>query len=186
MAGNAADISLASNALLLLGHDPIASFTEATAGAEIAENLYEHSYKAILTTHRWRFATKQARLAKLAAKPLSVFSNQFQMPTDLLYLIRPVNVRNYEVYEDKIYAHEDSLDIEYIYDIASDMLPSYYAKMFEFYLASQFAIPITGDIDKASYFSQQYEKALIKAKFADSSQRPNDAFLDSPYTDVRY
>jgi hypothetical protein len=184
MAGNAADISLASNALILLGHEPIASFTETTAGAQVAENLFENSYKSILTTHRWRFATKQAQLARLAAAPLSAFNHQFQMPSDLLYLIR--GIRNYEVYEDKIYANEQTMEIEYIYDISADRLPSYYAKMFEFYLASQFAIPITGDIEKASFYTQQYEKALVRAKFADSSQRPNDAFIDSPYTDVRY
>jgi len=186
MAGNAADISLASNALILLGHEPISSFEETTAGAQVAANLYDHSYKSILTTHRWRFATKQAKLARLSAEPQNVYKYQFQMPTDLLYMIRVVNVREYEVYEDKVYSHQKDIDIEYIYEIDSDRLPSYYAKMFEYYLASQFSIPITGDIDKASFYSQQYEKALIKAKFADSSQRPNDAFVDSPYTDVRH
>lgn len=184
--GSASDVELASNALLLLGHDPISSFTESTAGAQVASNLFEHSYKAILTQHRWRFATKQAVLARLSTSPTSVFTYQFQMPPDLLYLIRPVSVREYEVYEDKIYSNSTTMTIEYIYDIASDRLPSYYAKMLEFFLASQFAIPITGDIDKASFYGQQYEKALIRAKFADSSQRPNDAFIDNPYVDARY
>ena len=185
MAGNAADISLASNALLLLGHQTIASFTEATAGAEIASNLFDHSYKYILSIHRWRFASKQARLARLAAKPQNVFSYQFQLPTDLVYLIRAVGVRNYEIYGDKLYANDSDVSIEYVYNLDSSYLPSYYAKMFEYYLASQFAIPITGDIDKASYYAQQYEKALIKAKFIDSSQRPNDGITDNPYVDVR-
>lgn len=185
MAGSASDIQLASNALILLGHNPIASFTEATSGAEVASNLFTHSYRSILTQHRWRFATKQQVLARLSESPESVYNYQFQMPVDLLYLIRPVRGKNYEVYEDKIYSNDLEMTVEYIYEIASDRLPSYYAKMFEYYLASQFAIPITGDIEIASYYTQQYEKALIKAKFADSSQRPNDAFIDHPYVDVR-
>jgi len=39
MAGTVSAVSLASNGLLLLGHDTIASFTEGTAGATIAANL---------------------------------------------------------------------------------------------------------------------------------------------------
>jgi len=38
-AGTTSDISLSSNALLLIGHDTIASFEESTAGATIASNL---------------------------------------------------------------------------------------------------------------------------------------------------
>lgn len=186
MAGNTADIQLASNALLLLGHEPIAAFDEPTAGAQIASNLYDQSYKFILSQHRWRFATKQAVLARLTAEPTDVFKYQFQLPVDMLYLIRAINAHHYEIYGDKLYCNQQAVNIEYVYNISSDRLPSYYAKAFEFYLASQFAIPVTGDIDKASYFSQQYEKAMVKAKYLDSSQRPNDAFTDNPYVDARY
>ena len=185
MAGNSSDVSLASNALLLLGHRAIASFTESDSGAEVASNLFEHSYRAVLSSHRWRFATKQARLSRLTASPQSVYSYQFQLPSDMVYLIRAIGVENYEIYEEKLYSNSNDVSIEYIYDIDSSYLPSYYAKMFEFYLASQFAIPITGDIDKASYYAREYEKALVKAKFTDSSQRPNDAFSYNPYVDVR-
>jgi len=40
MTGTTSSISLASNALLLLGHETIASFDEGTSGATIADNLY--------------------------------------------------------------------------------------------------------------------------------------------------
>lgn len=184
MAGSASDIALASNAMLLLGGRTIASFTEESSESQIASNLFEHSYKAILTEHRWRFATKQAKLARLTATPHNDYAYQFQLPSDLLYLIK-TDTRNYEVYEDKVYANSLELEAEYIYDIASDKVPSYWAKMFEFFLASQFAIPLTGDIDKASYFDQQYMKAKTKAKHADSTQRPGKGFVDNRYTNIR-
>jgi len=186
MAGNAAEISLSSNALLLLGHQPIASFTEGTAGSQVAENLFEHSYKAVLTTYRWRFATKQAKLARLVATPNNVYTYQFQLPVDLLYLIRAVSVYDYEIYEDKLYTNEESIDIEYTYNVSADKLPSHYAKMFEFYLAAQFSIPITGDLEKAQFYNAKYERALSQAKFADASQRPNQEFEYSPYADARH
>jgi len=185
MAGRASDIALASNAMILLGGKAIASFEESSAESQIASNLFEHSYKSVLSSHRWRFAVKQAKLARLTEKPESIFSYQFQLPTDNIYLIRAINDRNYEIYGDKLYSNALEVTIEHVFDIKTDNIPSYFAKMFEFYLASQFAIPLTGDIDKASYFTQVYEKALIKAKFADSSARPNQTFINNRYTDIR-
>lgn len=186
MAGNASDIALASNAMLLLGGSTISSFTEESAESQIASNLFEHSYKYILSSHRWRFAVKQEQLPRLVATPDKLYSYQFQLPTDLLYLIRTIDSQNYERYGDKIYSNSLEVHIEYVYDIESDKVPSYFSKMMEFYLASQFAIPLTGDTEKASYYTQQFEKSLVKAKFIDSSARPNQTFINNRYTDVRH
>ena len=185
MAGNSAAVSLASNALVLLGHQSIASFTEETAGAQVAENLYEHSYKFLLSSHRWRFATTQKQLARLTASPEAVYKYQFQLPTDIVYLIRPISIANYEIYNDKLYCNQETATIEYVYNIPEDFIPSYFAKAVEFYLAQQFAIPITGDIDKASYYGQQFNAQMLKAKGLDSSQRPSSGFTYNPYTDIR-
>lgn len=185
MAGNASDIALASNAMLLLGGKTIASFTEESAESQISANLFEHSYRFLLSTHRWRFAVKQERLARLTQTPEELFSYMFQLPTDIIYLIRTIDNQRYEVYEDKLYSNSTDVTIEFVFEISSDKIPSHFAKAVEFYLASQFAIPLTGDIDKASYYTQQYEKALIKAKFIDSSSRPNQTFVNNRYTNAR-
>lgn len=179
------DIKIASNALLLLGHQPIASFDEPTAGAEVASNLYESSYKTLLTQYRWRFATKKAVAARLAQSPLDDYTYMYQIPTDCLYLIS-TDDRDYEIYGDKIYSNYSTLNIEYIYDVTPDKLPAYYVKMFEFFLASQFATPITGDLNKADMYYKMYEKQLRIAKYTDSSQRPNGVIESNPYVDVRY
>jgi len=186
MAGNASDIALASNAMLLLGGNTIASFTDSSTEAQIASNLYEHSYKFLLSGHRWRFAVKQAKLARLVQAPEALFSYQFQLPIDLLYLIRPIDNQRYEIYGDKFYSNAEEVTIEYVCNISSDRIPSYFAKAVEYYLAFQFAVPLTGDLDKASFFEGQANKALIKAKTLDSSARPNQTFINNRYTDVRH
>lgn len=186
MAGNASDISIASNALLLLGHTTIASFTEDSAGAQIASNLYESSYNSMLVTYRWRFASKKAKLARLATAPLNDFTSQFQLPTDLLYLTKTSSTTNYELYEDKLFSNSTDEEIDYIYKVSSDKLPAYYIKALEFYLAMQFAIPITGDLNKMDAMSKMYDKQLRLAKYADSTQRPQDTFDDNPYVDARF
>jgi len=185
-AGSTTSISLASNALLLLGHESIASFDEQTAGATIASNLYESSYYSVLTTYRWRFATKKAVLARLSNAPLNSYSYQYQLPVDCLYVITPLNVIDYEIYEDKIFCNETTLEIDYTYKVAEDRLPAYFIKMFEFFLSAQFALPITGSLDKMKAMQQAYMHQLRMAKYADSSQRPSDTFVANPYIDVRY
>lgn len=185
MAGSVSSISIASNALILLGAEPISSFTEGSAPSTIAANLYETSYLSLLTNHRWGFATKKARLARLSSSPIDEYSYAFQLPQDLIYLSK-ATVVNYQVYGDKLYCNDTDVYIDYTYRIDEDLLPSYFVKMLEFFLAAQFAVSLTGDIEKGNYFSRMYMTELKRAKFADSTQTPPDEFIESPYLLVRY
>ena len=103
MAGTTSAVSISSNALILIGHQAISSFTDGSSGADVAAALYEHTYHAMLTDTRWRFATKKALLPRLTATPMNGYTHSFQMPQDLLYLITP-DTKNYEVYGSQIYA----------------------------------------------------------------------------------
>jgi len=183
--GTTTRVSLASNALLLLGHTEIASFTENTTGATLASNLYETSYFSVLTTHRWRFATKKADLARKTKTPKNSYEYMFALPSDLLYLIN-TDTADYEVYGDSVYTNSATLSIDYIYKVKEDSLPPYFIKMFEFFLAAQFALPITGDLAKTAAMEKAYFHQLRLAKFADSSQRPADSFRSNPYVEARY
>ena len=184
-AGTTSAISLCSNGLLLIGHQSIASFKEGTAGSEIADNLYQSSYHSVLTTYRWRFATRKKKLSRLSAAPMNSYAYQHQLPIDLLYLIKPIGIMDYEIYEDKIYTNHSEVEIDYTYQVEEGNLPGYFIKMFEFFLASQFALPITGSLDKMKAMNTVYLHQLRMAKYADSSQRPSDNFPVNPYVDIR-
>ena len=58
-------IDIASNALLLIGDNPISSFDDPGAGAKVAANLYPETKKRMLSEHPWSFALKQQRLNTL-------------------------------------------------------------------------------------------------------------------------
>lgn len=188
MAGITSSISIASNALLLLGHEPIASFTEGTAGATIAANLYENSYLAVLSNHRWRFATKTEQLARLTETPNNDYKYAYQLPSDLLYLqaINSGSTDMYNVYGSKLYTNEETVKADYTYRVDEDKLPPYFTKMLEFYLASQFALSLTGDMQKGEYFSRFYLNEIKRAKYADSTQQPQNLFVGSSYVEARY
>jgi hypothetical protein len=178
-------VQLSSNALILLGDSPISSFTEEGAGAVTASNLYESSYLSILSSHRWNFATKKATLAKLTALPKNEYKYQFQMPTDMVLLITTYPTSRYRILGDKLYSDSSTVEIDYIYRITEDKFPAYFIKAFEFYLASQFAIPITEDLNKADIMQRFYERESRKARYADSQSQPAVPIQDDPYIRVR-
>lgn len=186
MAGTTADVKIASNGLQLLGHTAITSFTEGSAGAEIASALYDISYDALLEDYRWRFATKTTQLARLAVPKNVNFDYSFQLPSDLLYLQRVTDRNlNYEIYEDTLQTNQTTVSIDYTYNIAADKLPPSYVLALQFLLAAQFALPITGSESKAKLYYGMHQTQLKKARFIDATQRPVQSFEDNPYVDVR-
>ena len=180
-------ISICSNALLLLGHTPISSFDEAGSGAQVASNLYESSYRNLLSLHRWRFATKTARLSRLTTTPPHSYQYMFQLPSDLIMVINiEGNNQIFEIYGDKLYTNDSDVYLDYIYRVDESFLPPWFTKTMEFFLAMQFAIPVTGNSTRAGEYSGFYEAQLKRAKNIDSSERTNISIISSPFTEVRH
>ena len=181
----ASAIKINSNALILLGHTPIASFSDAGSGALVASNLYETSLRALLSSHRWRFATKKVQLARLTASPINDYNYQFQLPTDFIMLIKVQDQSNYEIYGDKLYSNSITAYIDYIYRVDESLFPPWFTKALEFFLAAQYAVPVTGNSTRMQEYNAMYEMQMRRARNIDSAERPNIGIVDSPFTDVR-
>jgi hypothetical protein len=181
----ATDISLCSNALLMIGHGTISSFTEGGAGATVAANLYTSSYESCLTMHRWRFASAKSQLSQLTAKPLNEWTYAYSLPSGYLLGIKVYPDVDYEIYEDKLYANASSVAFDYIFKPDESRLPAYFVKMMEYNLAAQFAIPVTSNKSTGELYMAMYESQLRRSKFLDSQSRPPSSITDSPFTEIR-
>lgn len=179
------DVSICSNALLLIGHGTIASFTEGGAGAEVASNLYPTTYENILSLHRWRFASAKAQLSQLVADPLNEWTHAYQLPSGYLTVIKTYPDSDFEIYEDKLYSDQATVEIDYLFKPSEARLPAYFIKALEFALAAQFAIPVTSNKSTGELYLKMYLDQLRKARYMDSQARPPSAILDSPFTEVR-
>jgi len=179
------DISICSNALILLGGESISSFQDGTTAATISSHLYTTTYHAMLTETRWHFATRTAKLARHTEAPDNGWMYKFQLPVDCMYVVKCSDKR-YEVYERDIFADHEDILIEYVYPVKEENLPMYFTKALEYNLAAQFAIPLTGNTSRGEFYASAYQTAVKKARWADASQRPNDAIEDSPYLTSRY
>lgn len=184
----ASDIDIASNALLLIGDNPISSFTDAGAGAQVAANLYPETKKRLLSEHPWSFALKQQRLNKLSQVPdvLTGFKNAFQLPTDLIRIWNIQSHSNYTLVGNLLYSNENEILATYIYDVDEVNLPPHFTKSLEYSLASDFAIAVTEDNKMSQLMEQKAINAKAQAMSIDSQGRPQVAIIDSPIINARF
>ena len=181
----ATDISMSSNALLLIGHSTINSFTDAGAGARAASNLYDTVYEDAITSYPWRFAMGKVALSKLVDSPLNEWTNAFQLPGDLLLTYRTYPRSVFEIYEDKLYSDQDSIEIDYWFKPSEASLPPYFVKYMQYLLAAEFAISVTDNRTLADTFNTKSAQQALIAMNRDSQGRTNHAIESSPFIEVR-
>jgi len=92
----ASNVTICSNALLMLGAQPIADFNENTDRARLASNLFEPVRNYVLRRHPWNCATKRVALAPDVAAPAFDWAYQYTLPSDYLRTLS-VGEEGYEV-----------------------------------------------------------------------------------------
>lgn len=186
-------VSIISEAVVKLGGKPVSSLDEDRKPVTVLVNLFDSTYEAALTMHRWRFAMAKRDLARLSATPLNEWQYAFQLPTDPPYLlaIRTYPSIDYEIFEDKLYANSTTCALDYVFRPAISALPAYFAKTLSLMLAVEGAIPVTGKQTYRDAFVQELHGApgapglLPRSMAADASARPPDAIEDSPFIQAR-
>lgn len=181
------DISIASNALLLVGDEPISAFTEPGAGATAASNLYPETYRSLLAYHPWTFALKEQILSQLSEAPndLTGYGYAYQLPSDLIRLWAIFPHSRYVIVNGILYSNTAQLLARYTYQVDETQLPPQFTKALEYKLASEFSISITEDEKKAQLYERKFRDYLAETMTIDSQQAPQVPIIDSPFTDVR-
>lgn len=170
-------IDICSRALVLIGAEPITSFSDGTTESLVSSNMYEDVARTNLTSTRWRFATNQAVLNRLSAAPTGRYDAAYQLPSGYLY-IHAITVNDlqieYDLYGDKAYCDanvSDSLIADYTFRADEQNWPSYFCLTVEYAMASVFATAIARDTALADQMNIQYERMLAKARSIDSQQQ---------------
>ena len=181
----ASDLDIASNALQMIGADPINSFDEPGAGAAVAKALYEPLITALLTRTYWRFAAKKQLLNRLSQAPLNEYQYAFQIPTDSLKVERVYPRVDYKIYRDLIYTNVTSIEIDYIFRPEATQFPTYFVLAATYKFASEFALSVTDNEKKNALYEEKFRSAMAEAYAADGQQNPQTPIVDQPFTDVR-
>lgn len=180
----ATSISMASNALLLIGDDPI----NALSDSEAASNLYDEVYEGFLSEHPWSFALKEQWLSRLTAQPDNETGYQyaFQMPSDNIRLWAVLNISDYRVVGELLYSNADKILARYVYRVDETSLPPHAVRAIQYKLASEFAVSVAEEENKMQIFEQKYIDALGRAMSADSQQHPFVGIQNNPIRRGRY
>ncbi len=183
-------VALCSRALLKIGAQPIQSFYDDRAEAEIALAFYEPTRDAMLSAYPWRFARGQMALPQLNAAPLADFSHAFQLPSDCLRILS-VGVGGsgrgvvYRRVGDTL--HTDSADIllSYIFRPDDETAPAYFEAALIARLAAEFCLPLTEDTSRANFLYRLAESELERARRIDAASDTPNGFDDFNLITVR-
>lgn len=180
-------ISMASNALILLGDAPISSFDGAGAGAQAMDSLYESTYLDLITSSNWGFARKQQDLSQNALPP--VFDNyqySYNLPADQLIIHGLKSNLDYYIYEGGLlYTNDNAAQLDYYIRPSEANLPPYFVKLVEVTLAARAAMAVTDRTTLAAEMHSQAQEQMMRAMGIDAQNDTNEAIRDNPFVDVR-
>lgn len=166
MATGDTDVSICSDALVLLGASPISSFTEGTDSALVCDRLYPDIRDSVLSSYIWSWSITKTQISRLSTAPTNEWQYAYQLPGDMLSGVLAVfetsgtteRPRRYgwEIYGDQLYTNMETVYIDYQQTVTESKMPPYFVQLLKFALASELAIVITDQGSKAEYF---YAKA---------------------------
>jgi hypothetical protein len=183
-------IAICSNALVLLGDSPIASFSASEGKrATQAGNLWPQARDSLLRRHVWACTRKRDVLAADATAPAFDWSYAYSLPGDWIKNIQ-VGRRNeridHEIQGGKLLCNQPTLYLVYQFaetdPIQWDdaMVDAAVAEM-----AARLAYPITQSASFAQLKRAEADQALKIAKALNGQDNPPEDWADSPFVDVR-
>ncbi|MDB2638707.1 hypothetical protein N9Y91_06845 [Alphaproteobacteria bacterium] len=162
MAAGDTDLSICSDALIMLGAAPISSFTEGTDAAQACDRLYPDLRDSLLSRYPWSWTYKKTSLGRLATAPINEFKYAYQLPGNILSGVQAVfetsasnqNAINdgWEIYGDQLYTDLETVYIDYQESVDESKMPVYFIHLLRTAFAGELGLVITDQASKADYF----------------------------------
>lgn len=176
-------VSICSNALLMLGKEPIADFNEGSDRAKYCGNLYPVVRDGLLRKHFWNCAIKRVLLSRLTTAPAFGFSSQFQLPADFLRVYEvgmPGRlIEDFQIEGRLILANAESLALRYVWrNVNEDTWDAALIHVATLSMAAVLAYPVTQSTSLRDSLMSDAQRALREAKSTDAAENPSDTMGD--------
>lgn len=165
MATGDTDVSICSDALILLGAEPITSFTDGSDSAQACSRLYPDLRDTIISSYVWSWSLKKSQIARLSTAPVNEWQYAYQLPGDMLSGVLAVfetagtteRSRRYgwEIYGEQLFTNMETVYIDYQQSIVESKMPVYFVRLLRTAMAAELAIVITDQAAKSDYFRAQ-------------------------------
>ena len=168
-------ISIINNGLIILGQSPISSLDDKDKVTVAANVVYDQCRMSLLSMHTWNFAITRSRLAQLEQIPTFRYKYKYQLPEDLITVVRVNENVNYKIEGQTILTDDNSCELKYVmnHDTPEQFSVSF-ANALSYYIAAKLAYTLTGtgSSQQASY--QLFMKAFEDAIAHDDKQDISD------------
>ena len=186
----ASSVSICSNALLILGENPINDFKEDSDSARLCSNVYPTVREDLLRKHPWNCAVKRVVLSPSSTAPVFGFAYQFPLPGDLLRVLSVGDESDdiqYQLEGRKVLANINALKLRYIFrnDDESTWDPALVA-LAEAFMAAKIAYAVTGSASLRDALTQEAAYLLRQAKAIDGQEDPPEELGGYPLLTSRF
>ena len=162
MAAGDTDVSICSDALVMLGASAISSFAEGTPAATACSRLYPDLRDTLLSRYPWSWSLRKVQIARLATAPINEWKYAYQLPGDMLTGViavfdsgsdaaRPVNY-GWEIYGSQLYTNLETVYIDYQETVSESLTPPYFVRLLRMAMAAEVAMVITDQASKMEYY----------------------------------
>jgi len=175
-------VEIASNALRLLGDDPITSFSDDTERARLVNAIYEEMRDEVTRAAVWNCCKARQVLASLSETPAFGWAYYHQLPADCL---RVVDVLSGDTRIDhtiegrRLMTDASSVNLIFLQRVTDPnefdvlFISAYTAR-----IAAELALPVSGSNTVATAMWTAYDKKITEARTIDS-QEGTPANLDA-------
>ena len=167
-------IKVCSRASLLIGGDAIQSFEDGTAEASVSAAMYEDIVRSCLVNTRWRFASDQAVLARIAEAPTGRWDAAYQIPSEAI-MVSAITVNEmpikYDTYGRKVFCDavaNDEVICDYIFRADESNWPPYFVVAVEYAMAAVLAVSVARDAQLAQLMEAKADYHMRIARTRDS------------------
>lgn len=180
----ATGVTICSNALLMLGSQPINDFADQTNldRAKLCANLYPMVRDDLLRSHPWNCCIKRAVLAPDSVAPLFGYSHAFELPADFSRVLEVGNSNqqiDYLVEGRAIQANTTVLELRYVSrNEVESTWDAHLVALATQAMCAALAYPVTQSTAKQAGEEQKLELMLRRARAVDGQEDPPQTLGD--------
>lgn len=185
------DVSICSNALVLLGDSPINSLDEDSDRARAAANLFPSVRNYVLRRHPWNCATKRVSLAPDTPVPAFDFAFQFTLPNDFMRVLSVgesgVEAAAWKIESGKLLCDDNPALLRYIWRNDN---PATWDDMLVWGMTMSMkavlGYPITASTSLEQLVEQGLAEVMRAARAVDGQDETPETLGDSPLLSARF
>lgn len=187
-------IRICSEALVLLGEEPIDSLEGDSTPQLVAARLYQPTANDLLASHPWRFNRRVEALNRIeAAPPVAVgFDAAYALPAGCLRIIAPfiggTAARAWEPAETVIWLDagvNDRVELEYHAAVDEQRWTPAFRQGVVYRLAAEMAVPIRDDPKARDLYLRDADRKLALARHQNATERPARRLIGGRFEALR-